>query len=86
MPIYEYRCDQGHVTESFRHMSERKAPVRCKECGGTAVLIISQVGRPKFMGVGFYENDYVNPKAPWRALGDEPPEQVDDYREIDRGQ
>lgn len=44
---------------------------------------VNRLARPKFNGSGFYETDYVNPKAPWRSVGDEPPENVEDYTEID---
>lgn len=32
MPLYEYRCASGHVTEKLRRYLERDRPVVCPEC------------------------------------------------------
>lgn len=35
MPIYEYKCGCGHVTEDMRKLSEREDPgPPCEDCGG----------------------------------------------------
>ena len=32
MPIYEYVCESGHITEKFAVIADRHNPVHCKEC------------------------------------------------------
>jgi putative FmdB family regulatory protein len=44
MPIYEYRCPNGHMTDAFRSVDTRHALERCK-CGAMAEKVIS---RPAF--------------------------------------
>ena len=56
MPIYEYRCRNGHQFEVFQAMSED--PVSsCQACGEP----VERVFRPvavHFKGSGFYTTDY----------------------------
>ncbi len=56
MPIYEYRCRNGHTFEVFQNMSDD--PVRsCEVCGAP----VERVFRPvavHFKGSGFYTTDY----------------------------
>ncbi|HYX78208.1 MAG TPA: FmdB family zinc ribbon protein [Solirubrobacterales bacterium] len=56
MPIYEYRCRNGHQFEVFQAMSED--PVSsCQVCGEP----VERVFRPvavHFKGSGFYTTDY----------------------------
>lgn len=56
MPIYEYKCDNGHVFEVIQKMSDE--PLRkCEECGAPA----SRVFTPPaihFKGSGFHNTDY----------------------------
>jgi putative FmdB family regulatory protein len=40
MPIYEYKCPEGHITEELRQMFWREQPTMC-ECGKEAKFIIS---------------------------------------------
>lgn len=40
MPLYDYRCPDGHEFEASRPLGER-ASAECKECGGTAKQVIS---------------------------------------------
>lgn len=44
MPIYEYRCEAGHLTDEYRSVDDRHAPACCSTCGGVASKIISRVG------------------------------------------
>lgn len=53
MPIYEYRCHNGIVTEAFAHMHEtREETVTCQEGGHEAHRIFSlpltQTFQPRF--------------------------------------
>lgn len=56
MPIYEYKCENGHVFETIQKMSDE--PLReCEECGAPA----SRVFTPPaihFKGSGFHNTDY----------------------------
>jgi len=56
MPIYEYRCGNGHEFEVFQSMSEDPVS-ECPECGAA----VERVFRPvavHFKGSGFYTTDY----------------------------
>lgn len=44
MPLYEYRCADGHVTDEYRTIDERARPAVCAKCHGQADKIISRVG------------------------------------------
>lgn len=56
MPIYEYRCENGHLFEVMQKISE--GPVtECETCGAP----VSRVYHPiavHFKGSGFYNTDY----------------------------
>ncbi|HEY2159945.1 MAG TPA: FmdB family zinc ribbon protein [Solirubrobacteraceae bacterium] len=56
MPIYEYRCDQGHTFEAMQRMSDDPL-VTCESCEAP----VQRVFRPvavHFKGSGFYNTDY----------------------------
>jgi putative FmdB family regulatory protein len=56
MPIYEYRCRNGHEFEVFQSMSDDPVEV-CEVCGAP----VERVFRPvavHFKGSGFYTTDY----------------------------
>jgi putative FmdB family regulatory protein len=56
MPIYEYRCDQGHIFEVMRRMSDEPLST-CQTCDAP----VEQVFHPiavHFKGSGFYNTDY----------------------------
>jgi len=59
MPIYEYYCDKCDYTEEIicPHNERDNFPI-CVDCMLPMRRIISQTGRPKFIGGGFYETDY----------------------------
>lgn len=44
MPIYEYRCRDGHMTDEYRTVEDRHLPVACRVCGQHAAKIISRIG------------------------------------------
>jgi putative FmdB family regulatory protein len=61
MPIYEYRCDNGHTFEVFQSMSED--PVAdCVECGSACERVLSAPA-VHFKGSGFYTTDYARKGA-----------------------
>ena len=57
MPIYEYRCPNGHTFEVFQKMSE--APIEaCVTCGAGPVEKLLFPVAVHFKGSGFYSTDY----------------------------
>ena len=56
MPIYEYRCDNGHELEVLQRMSEDSL-TSCQECGAPAQRVLSAPA-VHFKGSGFYATDY----------------------------
>ena len=61
MPIYEYRCENGHTFEVMQRMSD--APVRtCEACGAPVQRVFHPVA-VHFKGSGFYSTDYGRKKG-----------------------
>jgi putative FmdB family regulatory protein len=56
MPIYEYRCENGHVFDAIQKMTE-EALTRCEECGAPAVRVLTPPAI-HFKGSGFHNTDY----------------------------
>ena len=56
MPIYEYRCENGHEFETFQSMSEDPIS-KCMECGAPSQRVLSAPA-VHFKGSGFYTTDY----------------------------
>jgi putative FmdB family regulatory protein len=57
VPIYEYRCPNGHTFEVFQKMSD--APVEaCTVCGEGPVEKLLFPVAVHFKGSGFYSTDY----------------------------
>lgn len=62
MPIYEYRCENGHTFEVMQRMTED--PVSsCSTCGAPVQRVFHPVA-VHFKGSGFYNTDYGKKKAP----------------------
>ena len=57
MPIYEYRCPQGHVFELFQRMAD-PPPEGCEICGEGPVEKVLHPVPVFFKGSGFYSTDY----------------------------
>ena len=56
MPIYEYRCEQGHTFEVMPRMSDD--PVQtCETCEAPVARVFHPVA-VHFKGSGFYNTDY----------------------------
>jgi putative FmdB family regulatory protein len=56
MPIYEYRCEQGHTFEVMQRMSDD--PVQtCETCEAPVARVFHPVA-VHFKGSGFYNTDY----------------------------
>jgi putative FmdB family regulatory protein len=57
VPIYEYKCPEGHVFEQFHGISE-PAPEACPECGKGPLTRVLHPVAVHFKGSGFYSTDY----------------------------
>jgi putative FmdB family regulatory protein len=57
VPIYEYKCPQGHVFELFQRMSD-PPPEACEICGASPVERVLYPVAVHFKGSGFYSTDY----------------------------
>ncbi len=62
MPIYEYRCENGHLFEVMQGMSDDPVSA-CEECGAAVERVFHPVA-VHFKGSGFYTTDYAKKKAP----------------------
>ena len=56
MPIYEYKCDNGHVFDVLQKMAEEPL-TECVECGAPAHRVLTAPA-VHFKGSGFYNTDY----------------------------
>lgn len=56
MPIYEYKCENGHVFDIMQKISEDSLQ-ECVECGAPVRKVLHPVGI-SFKGSGFYSTDY----------------------------
>jgi putative FmdB family regulatory protein len=56
MPVYEYRCDNGHTFEVLQRMSDDPVAV-CDTCGSPVQRVFHPVA-VHFKGSGFYTTDY----------------------------
>jgi putative FmdB family regulatory protein len=56
MPIYEYRCEQGHTFEVMQRMTDDPISV-CSTCDAPVERVFHPVA-VHFKGSGFYTTDY----------------------------
>ena len=56
MPIYEYRCEQGHTFEVMQRMAD-DALTSCTTCEAPVQRVFHPVA-VHFKGSGFYNTDY----------------------------
>src|SRR5947199_3972602 len=70
MPIYEYRCTNGHTFEVIQSMSDDPVET-CEECGAPVERVFHPVA-VHFKGSGFYTTDYAS-KAKAKAGADGDP-------------
>jgi putative FmdB family regulatory protein len=57
VPIYEYRCPNGHTFEVFQKMADPPVEL-CTTCGAGPVEKILFPVAVHFKGSGFYSTDY----------------------------
>jgi putative FmdB family regulatory protein len=62
MPIYEYKCANGHVFDVIQRMSDEPL-TECQECGAPAERVLHPVAI-HFKGSGFHNTDYKTKKTP----------------------
>jgi putative FmdB family regulatory protein len=56
MPIYEYRCENGHLFEVMQKITEEPV-TQCEECGAPVQRVFHPIA-VHFKGSGFYNTDY----------------------------
>lgn len=56
MPIYEYRCKNGHTFEVMQSMSDPSV-TKCEVCGAPVERVFHPIAI-HFKGSGFYTTDY----------------------------
>jgi putative FmdB family regulatory protein len=57
MPIYEYKCPNGHLFEVFHGMTE-PSPEACEVCGASPLQRVLHPVAVHYKGSGFYSTDY----------------------------
>jgi putative FmdB family regulatory protein len=62
VPIYEYRCPNGHHFERFQAMTA-PAPEECDVCGASPVELVLYPVAIHYKGSGFYTTDYGKGKS-----------------------
>jgi putative FmdB family regulatory protein len=69
MPIYEYRCPNGHVFEVFQRIGDPQPDV-CETCGEGPVQRVLYPVAVHFKGSGFYSTDYGRSRKQAKDAGD----------------
>ncbi len=62
MPVYEYRCEEGHEFEVIQRMSD-DALTSCEICGSPAQRVL-YAPAIHFKGTGFHNTDYGTKSRP----------------------
>ena len=62
MPVYEYRCEEGHEFEVIQRMSD-EALTACEVCGSPAHRVL-YAPAIHFKGTGFHNTDYGTKSRP----------------------
>jgi putative FmdB family regulatory protein len=57
VPIYEYRCPNGHLFEVWHGMNE-PSPEVCEVCGAAPLTRVLHPVAVHYKGSGFYSTDY----------------------------
>ena len=57
MPIYEYKCPNGHLVEVIHGMTE-EGPTVCEVCGAGPLQRVLHPVAVHYKGSGFYSTDY----------------------------
>jgi putative FmdB family regulatory protein len=57
MPLYEYKCPNGHLFEVIHGMTEA-GPEACEVCGEAPLQLVLHPVAVHYKGSGFYSTDY----------------------------
>jgi putative FmdB family regulatory protein len=57
MPVYEYKCPNGHLFEVIHGMTE-PSPTACEVCGEGPLQRVLHPVAVHYKGSGFYSTDY----------------------------
>jgi putative FmdB family regulatory protein len=68
VPIYEYKCENGHVFDVIQKMVDEPL-TECQECGAPAVRVLHSPA-VHFKGSGFYNTDYGKKKGGGNGSGE----------------
>jgi putative FmdB family regulatory protein len=68
VPIYEYKCENGHVFDVMQKFSDEPL-TECTECGAPASRVLHSPA-VHFKGSGFHSTDYGRPGHSATANGD----------------
>jgi putative FmdB family regulatory protein len=68
VPIYEYKCENGHVFDVMQKMADEPL-TKCIECGALCTRVLTAPAI-HFKGSGFYATDYGKRKAPSNGGGE----------------
>lgn len=60
MPLYDFKCPQGHVNEKLVKRDTEHIP--CPDCQEVATRQVSAPGGYQLLGGGYYETDFKTPK------------------------
>ena len=63
VPIYEYKCPNGHLFEVFHGMTE-DGPETCEVCGAAPLQRVLHPVAVHYKGSGFYSTDYGRKSKP----------------------
>ena len=69
MPIYEYRCENGHLFEVMQKMTDEPVTV-CEQCGAPVQRVFHPIA-VHFKGSGFYNTDYGKQRRGGAASSDD---------------
>jgi putative FmdB family regulatory protein len=67
VPIYEYKCENGHVFDVIQSFADEPL-TECQECGAPAARVLHSPA-VHFKGSGFYNTDYGRKKAKANGSG-----------------
>jgi putative FmdB family regulatory protein len=67
VPIYEYKCENGHLFDVMQRMADEPL-TECQECGAGAERVLHPVA-VHFKGSGFYNTDYGKKKKGGNGAG-----------------
>ncbi len=83
MPIYEYRCENGHTFEVMQSMSDDPLS-SCTTCNASVQRVFHPVA-VHFKGSGFYTTDYGRKKSGEATSSDEGPKKEEEKKSESKG-